>query len=593
MYPVSDEFSEKIQDNHRKYYWTGCITTTSGTEYPISYENIIKNSGYITRQCSGSTELEIGSVYASELVLTVMLEIDRYTLAGAEIKLYYHLELYDGTEEIIPMGIFEVVEANRHIKTIEIKAYDYMLRFDKVIDVDLPEYGSPLTYIELACEQCEVELESNPSIVNRGLSFTLSSDHDITTYRDLLYYSTQLTGCVCDINRFGVLELRPYGIPRTYQVPTQHRFSSVFSDYQTKYTEINATQDNHVLSYALEENDGLTIDLGKNPFIQVDIHGYLETALKNILDIFYLITYTPFESSTIGNPALDPMDCISNTGGHADDEALSVISHIVYRIGGKQTLKCVGSNPKLAQAKSSLEKVVDSVLSGDSSDSGGSGDDGGSGDSEGDGTSCACVDQSIIYLHYTNSSSYIVQQTAVTVISKEFRTWQDTSVLFHGTIGLEVSGVDDTAEMTLTYRLNESSDVLSDVFELTKTVSNGKDFLTLFFSTYELTQDTTNQLKVEMQISSGTMTIEAKKIRATLQGQYILADEGYWSGILEVSDVFSDIPIEFTDFTVDSFEGVVAIEERHAGGKEKQCEFTTIFNDIPIELLEMEVTGDV
>ncbi len=39
----------------------------------------------------------------------------------------------DGSEESIPMGVFEVSEANRHIKTLELKAYDEMLRFKKAV----------------------------------------------------------------------------------------------------------------------------------------------------------------------------------------------------------------------------------------------------------------------------------------------------------------------------------------------------------------------------------------------------------------------------------------------------------------------------
>lgn len=60
-------------------------------------------------------------------------DIDRYTFDEAEVRIYFHLVLPDGTEESIPMGIFEVSEANRHIKTLELKAYDYMLRFEKAL----------------------------------------------------------------------------------------------------------------------------------------------------------------------------------------------------------------------------------------------------------------------------------------------------------------------------------------------------------------------------------------------------------------------------------------------------------------------------
>ena len=55
MYPVSEAFLQAVQENTRKYYWTGKITTKAGVEYPFGYEDIVKGSGYSTAQCCGST----------------------------------------------------------------------------------------------------------------------------------------------------------------------------------------------------------------------------------------------------------------------------------------------------------------------------------------------------------------------------------------------------------------------------------------------------------------------------------------------------------------------------------------------------------
>lgn len=68
-----------------------------------------------------------------EAIYLIFSDIARYTLDDAEVRIYFHLILSDGTEETIPMGVFEVSEANRHIKTLELKAYDYMLRFEKTL----------------------------------------------------------------------------------------------------------------------------------------------------------------------------------------------------------------------------------------------------------------------------------------------------------------------------------------------------------------------------------------------------------------------------------------------------------------------------
>ena len=61
LYPVSEAFLQAVQENTRRFYWTGRITTKAGIVYEFGNEDIVKGSGYITSQCCGSTEIEIGT----------------------------------------------------------------------------------------------------------------------------------------------------------------------------------------------------------------------------------------------------------------------------------------------------------------------------------------------------------------------------------------------------------------------------------------------------------------------------------------------------------------------------------------------------
>ena len=117
LYPVSEAFLQVVQENTRRYHWTGKITTKKGVIYEFGADDIVKGSGYISSQCFGSTEIELGTVYAAEMGITLFSDIDRYTLEDALVELFYHLKLADGIFEEVPMGIFEVSEANRNIKT--------------------------------------------------------------------------------------------------------------------------------------------------------------------------------------------------------------------------------------------------------------------------------------------------------------------------------------------------------------------------------------------------------------------------------------------------------------------------------------------
>ena len=244
MYPVSDEFMEEVQKNTRTFYWTGSITTKTNQTYEFGNDDIVKGSGYITRQCCGSTEIELGTVYAAEMGISLYSDVDRYTLDGAEIRLSCHLVYGDETEEEVPMGVFEVSEANRAIRCLELKAYDYMLRFDKPLQLNSSS-GTAYNFLATACNDCHVELaqskEELEQLPNGKEILGIYADNDMESYRDLLYYTAQVLGCFCRINREGKLELVQYGATSVMNIPSTQRFDSTYSDFITRYTAISST----------------------------------------------------------------------------------------------------------------------------------------------------------------------------------------------------------------------------------------------------------------------------------------------------------------------------------------------------------------
>ena len=59
---------------------------------------------------------------------------------------------------------------------------------------------------------------------------------------------------------------------------------------------------------------------------------------------------------------LDPGDVLTFAGGQADEGQITCITSIRQKIGGRQSLKCVGKNPRLAQAKSRNDKNISGLL---------------------------------------------------------------------------------------------------------------------------------------------------------------------------------------------------------------------------------------
>ncbi len=101
--------------------------------------------------------------------------------------------------------------------------------------------------------------------------------------------------------------------------------------------------------------DGLTMNLGVNPLLQFELKDTREKIIRNILNDISKVRYVPFDSETIGNPALDIGDVISFSGGHTDDTH-AAITGMTVMMNGKITLTCVGKNLRLSQAKSKNNK---------------------------------------------------------------------------------------------------------------------------------------------------------------------------------------------------------------------------------------------
>lgn len=546
MFEVSEKFKNAVRQNTRKYEWYGTITTKSGKAYKFSAKDIVKGSGYIKWQCCSSSEIELGTVYAAEMGISLFSEIDRYTLEDAAIRLYYSLTLSDGAVESIPMGIFEVSEANRKVRTLEIKAYDYMLRFEKTLKLESSS-GTPYQFLKAACDACKVEMAQTVAEINTlpngKTTLGIYSDNDIETFRDLIYYVAQVLGCFCQIDRYGKLVLKKYGNTSVWNVPQKERFDSSYSDFVTRYTAISSTnQISQTAEYiAMEKDDALTMNLGINPLMQFGLKSVRERMLREILTALQKVNYVPFDSNTIGNPALEVGDVLRFSGGHADETQISCITSIECKINGKMSLKCVGKNPRLASAKSKNDKNITGLMN--SVESG----------------------KTIIY-NFVNVAPFVIGQSLTNVMDIDFTATEDTTAAFQCEMLLEVVKPeisedteikeDTFPELTIVYKLNNES---IDNFMPTKTCLYGKHIVTLFFPISKVIENSSNTFSMYLKISSGTVKIEEAQIRATISGQGLAAGLGDWNGRININENIGFINISDVPFVADTFRDKVSV----------------------------------
>ena len=591
MYPVSSAFLNAVKANNRKYYWTGKITTTAGTIYNFDQEDMVKGSGYITSQCCGSTEIELGTVYAAEMGISLFSEINRYTLEDAIVELFYHLKISnsrsstdldpnydqsieaDGIYETIPMGIFEVSEANRKAKSLEIKAYDYMVRFEKNFTA-LESIGNAYDFMTLCANACSVTLaqdrETIEAMPNGSENLSIYTDNDIETFRDVLFYVGQVLGGFFVINRSGELELRKYGNVSVLTVERRHRFTSSFSDFITRYTAVSSTNLRTQVAeyYHLDPDDGLTMNLGVNPLLQFGLDETRRELCENILNDLSLVNYVPFDSDTIGNPALDVGDILSFSGGQADSTKIACITSNSIKIGGRQAIKCVGKNPRLSQAKSKNDKNISGLL--------------------------AQIEAGKIGIHtFTNASAFTVQDIDTKIISIEFATSEANHAQFFGQVIVNVSAdsvtktatatgsvtipsvnvdgvpidpddpeeepvvIGSTEEQTVNVSLpvswtEDGQAVVTFIFEFNdeivlvhqpvETWHSGKHTILLYYPIENVIANYTNTFNVYMRVAGGSGTVDTGWCVASISGQGMGASAA-WDGTITIEEYIDMVGI--------------------------------------------------
>ena len=570
MYPVSETFLQAVQGNTRKYYWMGKITTAGGVEYLFDQENIVKGSGYITAQCCGNSEIELGAVYAAEMGISLFLDIDRYTLEGAEVELSYYLRLADRTYEAVPMGIFEVSEANRTVHVLELKAYDRMLRFDRSFN-SFETIGTAYGMMALCSTACGVELAQSQAEIealpNGSELLSIYPENDIETYRDVLYFTAQVLGGFFCINREGKLEFRQYGETPVMEILQKHRFSSSFSDFVTRYTAVSSTNLQTQTSeyYALETDDGLTMNLGVNPLLQFGLEETRAELCGNILTALSAVNYVPFDSDTIGNPALDLGDVLTFSGGQADAQQITCVTSFTVKIGGRQSLKCVGKNPRLSQAKSKNDKNISGLLN--------------------------QIEAGKIGIHtFTNASEYSIGETDVRIISIEFASKEENHAQFFGqvVVDVEAQAVEKSTQASGTIVIpfpsgnvgdsggaadtengsedgaagEETTDISVDVslpvtwtedgkavcyvtFELNnveillhhpvETWHSGKHILSLYYPIENIVPNITNTFNVYLRIEDGSGSVGIGDCIASISGQ-AMAAAAAWDGRIDIEE---------------------------------------------------------
>ena len=369
MYNVSEQFKNSLKSPKRKSRISGTLTTSKQVEYQINDSNVIKNSLYVTNQIVNNNKLCFGSVYAAECGFIMNSDIDRYSLFGATVKLYFTLKLEDDTEESLALGVFTVDTAERIGSRIKITAIDNMNKFD--VDVSEDVNDSLYALLKYISNKCKVELAQSKEEIEAlhinatSQSYTIQRNK-INTYRDAIAYLSMIICANATIDNVGKLKLVQYANTSADSNDRGTRLNNCnFNDYETRFKGVKArffANENYYTYEAIEKDaNGLILDFGDIPIVGGTAKTKNDT-IEAILQTVKQISYVPSTLYIASNPTYELGDMITCRDINNTDNAINTyVMAYKYNYREKETINCYGENPLLQNIKSKNDRQLEGI----------------------------------------------------------------------------------------------------------------------------------------------------------------------------------------------------------------------------------------
>ena len=543
MYPATAGYKRQMMKHGTRRRITGTLGPVS-----ITGDDIKRDSLSITGRATEESDTKIGGVYLGEIELTLknsfLERMPRNEIRGKELSISIGLWIPDPEDEIdggdwedIPVGVFTLTAPKISTEGVAIHGYDHMKMLDRKCDIDTTT-GTPYGYLTYIAEACGITLgqtqEEIMALPNGTEALGLYSDNDIETYRDLLYWLAQSTATFACADRAGNIVLRRFGNQNDIELDDQieldedHRDSDVvFSGYTTKWTGITVTDAETNISryYGLEIDDGLTMNLGTNPFLQIGSPTAVERRRRNVLEGIAPIQYTPFFTNSARDPIFDLGDDITFTGG-ISGESTGVIMAYTYGLDN-YTFEGYGDDPDLASARSKTDKNISGLIQ-------------------------TTTENEVVYYNFANVEPITIQPEEETEIaSLAFTCAQKTNVkIMHEFIFDTKSDLSQNGAYELRYYLDEEPipyspyERLGPIGQLTQGDITEASITRDFY--YVLKEIDANQRHVwQVKIITHGITettIDSNHAHVTLEGQRLYGED-YYGGLIEARDTIEAVGI--------------------------------------------------
>lgn len=374
MVNVSQDIIKSFNEGNKQ---TALIEVTAGSKtFIITDADIIQGGLKIDRYCVTNSKIEVGSAVASELSLKLRNYDGKFNDVSFEgavlnVKIGIHaantselgkfilgksvlgfakglgnfilgtgrLGDYSVDTEVywVPCGLFIVDTPPRKLSTISISALDYMVLFDREVNVSalfFPIHVDAL--IQKICSICNVTLATDVSVLpNHYFSIGgLPDTNQKLTYRQLLQWCAQLTGTCALMDGSGRLVLKWYE-QTGVTITASERYSSDMLENDITITGF--TCDDGKGNTYLSGTADYTLDLSDCGFLTNAYEG----VLKELQAAHGGFTYRPYSATIKSAPYLFPMDMIryKDKGGAFHN---TIVTNVTFSLNCNTSISGVG-----------------------------------------------------------------------------------------------------------------------------------------------------------------------------------------------------------------------------------------------------------
>lgn len=199
--------------NDAWYIYTGTTTETTG-ELVIDKTKLMGGVNY-KQEINPSEDLQIGTAGAAQVDFTIFSPDAAAAIQYLGKDFTYYVKM-NSDSDWRQIGVFVLTTAELPDKqTAKIQGYDYIYKFDTVVDEWIDELTFPISLGDFFASLCEyVGCEAySTSFVNSDFMVNDNFEAVNITGRTILQYITELSGGFCVAEPTGRIQIKNYSIP--------------------------------------------------------------------------------------------------------------------------------------------------------------------------------------------------------------------------------------------------------------------------------------------------------------------------------------------------------------------------------------------